>query len=137
MLLLAVGIALGALGRVARDSGWTSEAYVPGTSCGAAHGMDAHAADAHRRLGMAARGGESGVDVSSADGTDARARRSLSSSGAQTTITDDFVASIESLACIEPHTMLYIFLPALLFESANAIEFHVFKRVLGKVMLPP
>ena len=38
------------------------------------------------------------------------------------------------ISSIEPHTLLYIFLP-LLFESANAIEsMRVFRKVLGKAL---
>ena len=46
----------------------------------------------------------------------------------------DYLNAMEILASIDPHTMLFIFLPALLFESAQAIDWHVFKKVLQKTV---
>ena len=46
----------------------------------------------------------------------------------------DYLNATRIFASIDPHTMLFIFLPALLFESAQAIDFHVFKKVLAKTV---
>ena len=62
---------------------------------------------------------------------------SASSSGSHasdTPLADDYLSALSMISSIEPHTLLYIFLPALLFESANAIESHVFRKVLGKAL---
>jgi NhaP-type Na+/H+ or K+/H+ antiporter len=108
--LLGVGIALRALARAARYNEWTSDGYV---DAGGSHLSD--------------------CDGNATDSSGSTGRRL--SAGAETTITDDFVIAIQGIATIDPHSMLFIFLPPLLFESANAIDFHVFKRVLGKALI--
>ena len=40
-----------------------------------------------------------------------------------------------NLTHIDPHLFLFIFLPALIFESAFGTEFHKFKRQFGKILL--
>ena len=47
---------------------------------------------------------------------------------------DDYIVAIQTVASMDPHLLLYVFLPALLFESANAIDFHVFKKVVPKTV---
>ena len=76
----------------------------------------------------------------SSDGSSGGSSRQLSegsgsSSGSEwATPRADYFAIIDILALLDPHTMLYIFLPALLFESAQAIDFHVFKKVTLKTV---
>ena len=41
---------------------------------------------------------------------------------------DDFVRSSEILGNLDPHLLLHIFLPPLIFESAFSIEWHVFNK---------
>ena len=48
---------------------------------------------------------------------------------------DDFAHSAEIMAGIDPHLMLFIFLPPLLFESAFNIKWHVFKKTAGAAIL--
>ena len=70
-----------------------------------------------------------------AEGDDSSASASSSGSHASDTpLADDYLSALSMISSIEPHTLLYIFLPALLFESANAIESHVFRKVLGKAL---
>ena len=45
---------------------------------------------------------------------------------------EDYVTAVRTVATLDPHTLLYVFLPALLFESAQAIDFHVFKKTIIK-----
>ena len=47
----------------------------------------------------------------------------------------DMGTSINRIAAIDSHLMLYIFLPPLIFESAFSIEWHVFKNTGLKVAL--
>ena len=63
------------------------------------------------------------------EGDDSSAAASSSGSHASDTpLADDYLSALSMISSIEPHTLLYIFLPALLFESANAIESHVFRK---------
>ena len=41
----------------------------------------------------------------------------------------------EQLANMNPHMIFYIFLPVLIFESAFAMEMHVFKKVMGQCLI--
>ena len=43
--------------------------------------------------------------------------------------------ALQNLTGIDPHLFLFIFLPALIFESAFGTEFHKFKRQFGKILL--
>ena len=40
-----------------------------------------------------------------------------------------------TLAKIDPHLMLYIFLPILIFESAFAMDVHTFKKTVGQSLI--
>lgn len=48
---------------------------------------------------------------------------------------DDFSMSAGVFASMDPHLMLFVFLPPLLFESAFNIKWHVFKKTAGAAML--
>lgn len=43
--------------------------------------------------------------------------------------------ALESLASVDPHLILLLFLPTLIFESAFAMETHLFKRMLGQIII--
>ena len=43
--------------------------------------------------------------------------------------------ALKNLTGIDPHLFLFIFLPALIFESAFGTEYHKFKRQFGKILL--
>lgn len=43
--------------------------------------------------------------------------------------------ALNNLVHIDPHLFLFIFLPALIFESAFGTEYHKFKRQFGKILL--
>ncbi len=43
--------------------------------------------------------------------------------------------SIDQLSSIDPHLILFIFLPILIFESAFAIEAHLFKRTFSQISI--
>jgi NhaP-type Na+/H+ or K+/H+ antiporter len=47
----------------------------------------------------------------------------------------DFAVSATVFAGIDPHMMLFLFLPPLLFESAFNIKWHVFKKTAGAAVL--
>ncbi|UTW05813.1 cation:proton antiporter [Pseudomonas benzenivorans] len=47
----------------------------------------------------------------------------------------EFGQSIEHVAGIEPQLILFLFLPALIFESAFAMEVHLFRRMLPQIAL--
>ncbi|QLC73176.1 sodium:proton antiporter [Pseudomonas sp. LPB0260] len=47
----------------------------------------------------------------------------------------EFGQSIEQVAGIEPQLILFLFLPALIFESAFAMEVHLFRRMLVQIAL--
>ena len=68
------------------------------------------------------------------EGDDSSSASSSGSHASDTPLADDYLSALSMISSIEPHTLLYIFLPALLFESANAIESHVFRKVLGKAL---
>ena len=46
-----------------------------------------------------------------------------------------FLERFTGMARMDPHLMLYIFLPTLLFESAFVMDVHTFKRTIGQSML--
>jgi len=46
-----------------------------------------------------------------------------------------FTQSIEMMSSIDPHLILFIFLPTLIFESAFAIEVHLFKRTFSQISI--
>lgn len=47
----------------------------------------------------------------------------------------EFGTSIQFVAGIEPQLILFLFLPALIFESAFALEVHLFRRMLTQIAL--
>ena len=64
-------------------------------------------------------GSSSGSTAVAVSGSGSSAGRRLSASEYWATPKDDFLMSIDVVGFLDPHTMLYIFLPALLFESAQ------------------
>ena len=46
-----------------------------------------------------------------------------------------FIRSLTTLAALDPHLLLHIFLPPLIFESASAIEWHVFFQLKWAALL--
>jgi len=89
-------------------------------------------------LGLGAR--PDGTDTSSGSGSGsgsvvAVGSASGSGSGSGKDLRADYLQTMQILATLDPHTLLYIFLPALLFESAQAIDFHVFKKVAIKTLV--
>src|SRR3990167_7037284 len=48
---------------------------------------------------------------------------------------EEFAASVDYVAGIEPQLILFLFLPALIFESAFALEVHLFRRMLTQIAL--
>lgn len=46
-----------------------------------------------------------------------------------------FLQDFTGLARIDPHLMLYVFLPTLLFESAFVMDGHTFRKTIGQAML--
>lgn len=47
----------------------------------------------------------------------------------------EFAGSVDYVAGIEPQLILFLFLPALIFESAFAMEVHLFRRMLTQIAL--
>ncbi|NQD94322.1 peptidase, partial [Pseudomonas sp. CrR25] len=47
----------------------------------------------------------------------------------------EFGHSVDYVAGIEPQLILFLFLPALIFESAFALEVHLFRRMLPQIAL--
>jgi NhaP-type Na+/H+ or K+/H+ antiporter len=43
--------------------------------------------------------------------------------------------ALDGLASVDPHLILLLFLPTLIFESAFAMETHLFKRMLGQIII--
>ena len=43
--------------------------------------------------------------------------------------------SIRSVAAIDPHLILYLFLPTLIFESAFGLEVHLFRRMFSQILV--
>ena len=48
---------------------------------------------------------------------------------------DELQRSIANLAAIDPHLLLHVFIPPLIFESASAIEWHVFYQLKWAALL--
>ena len=48
---------------------------------------------------------------------------------------EEFAGSVDYVAGIEPQLILFLFLPALIFESAFAMEVHLFRRMLTQIAL--
>ena len=46
-----------------------------------------------------------------------------------------FLQDFTGLARIDPHLMLYVFLPTLIFESAFVMDGHTFRKTIGQAML--
>jgi len=102
---------------------------------GAGLGFAGFALEEEDAVSPAATGNISDVSGSAGGSTDSSAHGS--SSGPKEWYTqprDDFVAAIKNIAGMDPHLLLFIFLPALLFESANAIDYHCFQKVRGKTL---
>lgn len=57
--------------------------------------------------------------------------------GAASKVGDTFnvLYDFTALARIDPHLMLYIFLPTLLFESAFDMDVHTFKKTIGQTLI--
>ena len=85
-------------------------------------------------MGLGARMLRDAYDEIAEEGDDSSSASSSGSHASDTPLADDYLSALSMISSIEPHTLLYIFLPALLFESANAIESHVFRKVLGKAL---
>ena len=52
-------------------------------------------------------------------------------------LTTDFgaEAAMKALTSIDPHVILLVFMPALIFESAFNSEWYIFKKEIGKILL--
>ncbi len=46
-----------------------------------------------------------------------------------------FSSAIDSLSNVDPHLILFLFLPTLIFESAFALETHLFKRIFSQIAI--
>eukprot|EP01135_Chromosphaera_perkinsii_P010654 Nk52_evm54s2192 gene=Nk52_evmTU54s2192 len=51
------------------------------------------------------------------------------------TSSDEGFAKYTSATNMDPHLMLYIFLPTLIFESSFAVDLHIFKKTAGQVLI--
>ncbi len=117
VLLLAIGLALGFVARALEDED-ANNAASSAAAISASSSSNASGSAAGRRL-TAASGSAAGSGTGEEPWWTPRA---------------DFMYAIATLGGLDPHLMLYIFLPALLFESANAIDFHCFRKVVGKTV---
>ena len=46
-----------------------------------------------------------------------------------------FGDSVRAYAKLDPHLIMYLFLPALIFESAFSTDYHIFRRLLSQVVI--
>ena len=116
MLLLAIGVVLGVGARALENE----DGCLHHDPCTVA-ADDPCSADGHRRQLAGGSGSGSGEGATHSFWDLTQARR-------------DYTNGIKTLATLNPHVLLFIFLPALLFESANAIDFHVFKKIKFKAL---
>ena len=119
VLLLAIGVALGIAGH---------ELACGGSACGD-DSSSSSSSSGSSSGSAAASGSGSGSSNATASGSSDDPWASI-----YVRPKSDFVMAIQAIAGMDPHLLLYVFLPALLFESANAIDFHVFDKVKGKTV---
>ena len=48
---------------------------------------------------------------------------------------DRFDVAESALSNIDPHLLLFVFLPALIFESAFNSDWHIFRKLFGQVLI--